>query len=59
MSAPRTKSFAAKRAEHLLTLRHGVVPYDPEPANRRQRRQIEREQRRNDKKLGVKGGNRG
>jgi hypothetical protein len=59
MSRPRRRATAAARAQHLLTLRHGVAPYDPEPANRRQRRQIEREQRRTDKKLAMKGGSRG
>lgn len=59
MSAPRTKSHAAKRVEHLLTLRHCVAPYDPEPANRDQRRYFERVQRRTDKKLAAKGGSRG
>lgn len=59
MSAPRHRAPAAQKVEKLLRLRHGTAPYDLEPANRRQRRQVEREQRRTARKLAAKGGSRG
>lgn len=59
MSPPRQRSTGAQKVRVLLSLRHGVVPYDPEPANRRQRRQIEREIRQAERKQAKKGGHRG
>ena len=59
MSAPRFRSAAAKRAQTLLDLRNNVAPYDLVPANRRQRRQTERELRRISRKIDGKGGDRG
>ncbi len=59
MSYQRNPSNAAQKVRVLLSLRHGAVPYDPEPANRSQRRQIAREIRQAERKQAKKGGHRG